>query len=324
MRYYLGHTAVLLALLGAAGPARAQSFEAVGTRAAGMGGAFVAVADDATAAYWNPAGFALGNIFSLVVDRGSSESDPAVPEGARKRSSFLFAMGMPAGGVSSYQLRSAVLAEVGGASPGAVRVDTLITRHTGATVLQSIGHHLTIGGTPKLVNGTASSIVAADGPRESLLDRATELEGRQSTKFDADIGVMATASVFKIGLTVRNLLDNEFETPAGNTLTLSRQARMGVAFLLSQGWAVDTDFDLTTTHGPLGDERNFAIGTEGRIGRKTMVRGGVRHSTTGPSRTAPAVGGSYRVMNALFVDGQITRGNERVDRGWGISARFVY
>ena len=37
-------------------PASAQLFEAVGIRAQGMGGAFVAVADDATAPYWNPAG----------------------------------------------------------------------------------------------------------------------------------------------------------------------------------------------------------------------------------------------------------------------------
>lgn len=340
MRYYLRHTRlrasrlrrafaavapIALALLSSA--ASAQSFEAVGTRAAGMGGAFVAVADDATAAYWNPAGFALGNVFSLVVDRGKSETDPAVPEGARKGSSFLFAMGMPAVGVSYYQLRSTVLSQrdlLGATNPGAVRIDTLVTHHTGATVLQSIGHHLTIGGTPKLVNGTASSIITADGERETLLDRASELGGRQSTKFDADLGVMAVGAFFKVGLTIRNLLDNEFETPAGTSIELARQARMGIAFLISQGWAVDTDFDLTTTHGSLGDERNFAVGTEGRIGRKIMVRGGLRHNMTGPSRTAPAAGGSYRVMGALFVDGQITGGTERADRGWGLSARFVY
>jgi hypothetical protein len=325
MRYYVRHTAVLLVVLSSAAAAGAQSFEAVGTRAAGMGGAFVAVADDATAAYWNPAGFALGNIFSLVVDYGSSESDPAVPAGARKRSGFLFGMGMPALGLSYYQLRSTVLANVTSpANPGAVRVDTLVTHHTGATVLQSIGHHVTVGGTPKFVHGTASSIVSVDGARETLLDRASELGGRQSTKFDADLGVMATGGFFKVGLTIRNLMDNDFETPAGNAIALPRQARMGIAFLISQGWAVDTDFDLTTTHGTLGDERNFAIGTEGRIGRKIMVRGGLRHNMTGPSRTAPAAGGSYRVLGALFVDGQITGGTDRADRGWGISTRFVY
>ena len=48
-------------------PATAQTNKAalvgpkmgVGPRASAMGGAFVAVADDATALYWNPAGLAL-------------------------------------------------------------------------------------------------------------------------------------------------------------------------------------------------------------------------------------------------------------------------
>jgi hypothetical protein len=329
MRYYVRHTAATLMLLGCAAGAGGQTFEAVGTRAAGMGGAFVGVADDASAAYWNPAGFASGNIFSLVVDRRASESDPAVPEGARKGLGFLFAMGMPALGLSYYQVRSTVLADLkgsalGAAEAGAIRIDTLVTRHTGATVLQSIGHRLTVGGTAKLVNGTASSAVAADGARETLLDRASELGGRQSTKFDADMGVMTTGSFFKLGLTIRNLTSPDFETPDGNTIPLQRQARAGIAFLVAQGWAVDADFDLTTTHGSLGDERNVAVGTEGQLGRKVMVRGGLRVNTTGVSRTAPAAGGSYRVLRSLFVDGQVTGGSMRADRGWGISARVVY
>jgi hypothetical protein len=47
------HRGLVTVLLvgGAIVPAAAQSFDTVGTRAAGMGGAFVAVADDASAAY---------------------------------------------------------------------------------------------------------------------------------------------------------------------------------------------------------------------------------------------------------------------------------
>src|SRR5512132_2086769 len=128
MAYYLRHIAPLVVLLGYASAGAAQSFEAVGTRAAGMAGAFVAVADDASAAYWNPAGFAAGNFFTLVLDRTTSKSDPAVPEGARKGSGLLFAMGMPALGLSYYQVRSTVLADlkVGTAD---VRLDTLVTHH---------------------------------------------------------------------------------------------------------------------------------------------------------------------------------------------------
>ena len=40
-------------------PASAQrTFDEVGIRALGMAGAFVGVADDATAVFWNPAGLA--------------------------------------------------------------------------------------------------------------------------------------------------------------------------------------------------------------------------------------------------------------------------
>ena len=46
----------ILFVLGCCPWALAQPYESLGVRALGMGGAFVAVADDATAAYWNPAG----------------------------------------------------------------------------------------------------------------------------------------------------------------------------------------------------------------------------------------------------------------------------
>src|SRR5262249_40890205 len=55
-------------VLFAASPAHAQGDPPVGVRAAGMAGAFTAVADDATAAVWNPAGLASGSYFSAAID----------------------------------------------------------------------------------------------------------------------------------------------------------------------------------------------------------------------------------------------------------------
>ena len=111
MPYYLRHITAAVFLLASSTAVAGQSFEAVGTRAAGMGGAFVAIADDASAAYWNPAGFASGNVFTLVVDGGTSKSDPDLPRGAQEGSGFLFAMGIPALGLSYYQVRSTALIE---------------------------------------------------------------------------------------------------------------------------------------------------------------------------------------------------------------------
>ena len=67
--------ALISALLAAPAAAWAQPEPPVGVRAAGMGGAFVAVADDATAVYWNPAGLPTGSFFSLVIDRNSVSTD---------------------------------------------------------------------------------------------------------------------------------------------------------------------------------------------------------------------------------------------------------
>ena len=58
----------LVSLLIVPAVASAQPFETIGVRALGMGGAFVAVADDVSAIWWNPAGLATGGLFSMAVD----------------------------------------------------------------------------------------------------------------------------------------------------------------------------------------------------------------------------------------------------------------
>jgi hypothetical protein len=50
----------------------ASSFKILGTRPLGMGGAFVAVAEDAIAQYWNPSGFALQKGFDIQIPLGVS------------------------------------------------------------------------------------------------------------------------------------------------------------------------------------------------------------------------------------------------------------
>ena len=70
----------LLGILLLAAPAlvNAQGMETVGIRALGMGGAFVAVADDATATYWNPAGLVTGDVVSLVAESGVGRFEDAL------------------------------------------------------------------------------------------------------------------------------------------------------------------------------------------------------------------------------------------------------
>src|SRR5688572_20259568 len=106
--------------------AAAQSFDGPGARAAGMG-AFVAVADDASAVYWNPAGLASGAYFSLVLDRTEGDSTPDGGDRGAKRSSWLLALSAPVVGLSYYRLRSSTFSPVGAGAPGLSRVESLVT-----------------------------------------------------------------------------------------------------------------------------------------------------------------------------------------------------
>ena len=109
----------------------AQSAPPPGVRAAGMGGAFTAVADDASAVFWNPAGLASGSFFSLVLDRNTADDASTPPLG-----------------LSYY--RTAIEDRADGRN-------SLVAHHAGATILQSVGGRLAVGATLKLVHGVVGS-----------------------------------------------------------------------------------------------------------------------------------------------------------------------
>ena len=104
---------VLLALLGTQALARqasAQTFEVLGTRAAGMGGAFVGVADDASAVYWNPAGLVLGgSYFSMLLDNNQGKAEPDDIAQAGSQSATIIALTTLPFGVTYYRLSATTL-----------------------------------------------------------------------------------------------------------------------------------------------------------------------------------------------------------------------
>ncbi len=190
----------------------AQRFDDVGVRAQGMAGAFVAVANDATATWWNPAGLAHGLSFADLTAEIDQYGRRAV------------AVGFPSLGVSYYHRNISQIQPSNSTEPGAsgrqdlgavgsslpasesVGVDQM-----GVTVGQSFGSHLVIGSTLKL-------------------ERA-----KSNTRADLDIGAMASLGVVRLGIVMRDVSEPTFGS-GSDTLVLPRRARAGAAVLApSQG-----------------------------------------------------------------------------------------
>lgn len=310
-----------------------------------MGGAFVGVADDGTAIYWNPAGLAAGSYFSLVLDAGAARTTPDGLLTGAERSNFLIGLSTPALGLGYYRLYAAAvvppptLLPVDGTLPNRnlsavapVRVDTLVTHHAGVTLVQSITQGVAIGTTFKLVRGTASSAyVEASSARAALEGEGTELLGKSGSRFDMDIGLMASGGPLKVGVTIRNVREPGFETGDPATeVRLERQARVGLSYAVATNWLAAADVDLLRSRDAFGERRDVAVGVEGRLAPRIYVRSGVSLNTIGDPDVedsrglAYSVGGSYAARASVFIDGHATAGGERTGFGWGVAARFVY
>src|SRR5215831_17319864 len=123
MRYLVASSA-LTVVLGMPAAARAQP-DAIGVRAAGMGGAFTAVADDATAAYWNPAGLAAGAFVGVTIDANALDHHAGQFVG----------LATPPFGISYFRTSSST----GEGANGRNGQGTFVIHHAGGTIVQSIG-----------------------------------------------------------------------------------------------------------------------------------------------------------------------------------------
>jgi hypothetical protein len=277
----------------------AQTFEAVGIRAQGMGGAFVAVADDASATWWNPAGLAGGPYFSSILEY-DRDADPSALRAQG------FAMSFPALGLSYYrlpisQMRPTTSTEQGSAS----REDEGVLSEFGASVGQSLGNHFVLASTLHLLH--------AEG----------------DTNAGLDLGAMANFSGLRIGVTVKNVTQPSFGVGA-DRLDLRRQVRTGAA-LVGRGRggvnqvALAVDADLTTTTTAAGDERHLAGGLELWMAQRRIgIRGGAAMNTIGETRSSASGGLSVAVRSGSYLDAQLTGGSDPMRKGWGVDFRVTF
>ena len=296
--------------LASAQPANAQS--QVGTRASGMAGAFVGLADDATAVYWNPAGVATGSIASVVLDAGRFQmglSDPQTTE-RHKDTGAIVALSATAIGLAYYRLGTYVTRAAEPEVPGprsreevGHSVHAITTDTAGVSLVHSLSEHVVVGVTPKVMRGNGE--MAAD----------------------VDAGVIAWAGKFRVGLVARNLTTPEF---GGDdvALELDREVRIGGAW--GSGWTgvsrviVSVDGDLMSRPAPGGDRRDVAAGLETWwMNQRLGLRGGTRWSTIGGARGAVTAGISAGLKPGMFVEAHVARGHAE-ERAWSVGARVAF
>ena len=332
-RRRLAPSAILCIFAAASAPAFAQTAESVGTRALGMGGAFVAVANDSSATWWNPAGIATGPFVDASLAGTTVEIDETLPAW-RQRASW-FALATPPLGISYYRFR---ITDIQPVNPTAgtgldredrlaeVPVNSLSASQLGITLVQTLIPGVHAGVTLKYVRGTFYS-----GREESLaspdelLDRGDDLsEGDTEGRFDLDVGVLAVTGPLRLGVRMRNVREPEF-----GPLRLPRQTRIGVAFdsetMTGIPLTIAFDWDVEAYLTASGPRRAVSLGVEqwlwdGRLG----IRGGGRANTAGGEERAITAGASVAVRPGFYLEGHVVGGGAPDEHGWGIGARVSF
>ena len=297
----------------------------------GMGGAFVAVASDSSATWWNPAGLATGPLSDMTTARATTDLNDTVP--ARRDRVSWFAATAPAVGFSYYRLRITDIRPfdpIG--QPAVSREDTraelsersISVRQLGLTLVQSILPGVHVGTTLKYVRGTLHQGAGDPArPPSELLDEGDALEGGHAeNRFDLDAGVIGVAGPVRVGAVMRNVRGMTF---GGGAFTLPRQTRVGAALDIAKTLTIAVDADTGTYATASGDRRVIATGAEQWLwARRIGIRGGARFNRVGAMERVATAGASVAMRKGVYVEGQVVRGGAAVEHGWGLGARVTF
>jgi hypothetical protein len=300
-----------------------------------MGGAFVGVADDASAVYWNPAGLATGAIVSFLATFAEESTAPNDRQGlaAERQTGRMVALSLPPIGLAYYRVgaygvaAATAPAVTGVQSREEVRrsVQAVTTSTVAVSLLQSLTDYIVVAATPKVVRGSAARGSSSAVLPGDALDAASDLDGPRDTAFDIDAAVMIAIERLRVGVVARNLATPSFAFDDGTEVELSREVRAGIGW--GSAWpgnsrlSVSVDGDLTSRITPFGDRRDVAAGVETFWRDRTVaLRAGARRSTIGESRSAVTGGVSYAVRPSMFVEAHVAAGAQS-ERGWSIGVR---
>lgn len=303
------------------------SYNKFGSKAYGMGGAFTAVADDATAVYWNPAGLTQSDLVGLQANFGSQLGNwsdisdigdfiDAVEDEDYEKANELEDDLEDIDPINVNGMAAANLSSIGVGVIGNSRLDfdSSTPKATNDVLVQGLGGYgteiidpplvgsLSIGGTGKVLYNRL------DEAEIDIQEGETEFTDQDTTGYGADIGALATLTDIdilnaKAGVTMRNAFNTLDELDEGrNNPALERTLTLGsgVTFkfpmveVLSARVAADMEMPLE------GDRDNIKrLGAEGTIGLFSL-RTGVYGTDLGESDERTATLGAG--FNLPFVD----------------------
>lgn len=304
-----------------ASAAFAQPFDAIGSRALGMGGAFVAVADDASAAYWNPAGLASGQPAGATIEWvrfrvGNRDGKWATPP--VDRTTRLVSLG-------TWPIAFSIL-DIEEARVTGVQQDRgqwFSSRHYGLSLLQTLTEGVVVGTTLRYVRSRAAVGPVPRFVTEAALDEVRALPTESSSAFDLDLSAMYDARVFRLGATVRNLRARSLPAPGGESIVQSRESRVGLAILPKAGVTLAMDMDLETVLVAGTPYRLLAGGAEVRVSRAVVVRAGARRNREVPMADGwlATAGAGLAVRPGTWLDVHAAFGPGDTGRRLGVGLR---
>jgi hypothetical protein len=244
----------------------------IGAKAGGMGGAFVGLADDPSAIYWNPAGLSQLDCPQVMFAHNQWAQDI--------RYEYLgYALSIDPKSTMAVAVMFLHMGEVLGYDEN----DKPTSSFSAYDVAMLFGYSRKIS--PRLFLGwTAKGILE-------------KLEDHEAQAAAFDMGIFYDSHILSFGLSLRNLgtklkfIDKKYSLPA--------DLKAGIALKsLSNRLLLSTDIDLLTDTPPA-----FQHGIEYNFQNVLFVRGGVEYKTqnqSSPSSTSLTVGGGVRVSNFQF------------------------
>jgi hypothetical protein len=264
--------------------ARAQLYETVGVRAQGLGGAFVAVADDATATWWNPAGLATGPFFDALIEYGRIRTSP-------QTSVRSIASAFPSLGVSYYRLPINEIPDEN-------------LNIFGLTFGQSLSEHVVVASTLKLERAgeTHGDLDLGALARFGIAQLGISVKNVRGATFETAAGPLVLDRQARAGLAILGRSNGWIKE-----MTIAADADL----------MTNTSMGAEARHVAGGVEIWI-------FSKKVGLRGGGSGNIVGAKGSSASGGVSLALKSGTYLEAHHTNGTDPTRKSWGIALRSTF